>query len=378
MLTDTTRLRDFPSLSGITYLNTAAESIPPLCVGEALQAYWHDKQLGMRGRDGHFAAVEACREISAKMLGLTTQEVSFCSCSSEAYNLLASALNLGAGDEVVVTDLDFPAGATPWLRAVNPPASRLWKSVHGELNITDLEPLLNERTKLVQVSLVSFYNGHRIDWKPLHEAVRRLAPNALISVDITQAFGRVALNCEGADILISSTHKWTLGVHGGCIIGIPKRNAERLSTHAGGWYHLSNAFDADRFERAVTKTGALSFSVGMPSFAALYALNAALRYVDGVGVEVISSHADPLVRELRDGLVALGFQPMTPLHDSRPVGIVAFMHERSTQIHAALEKAEVHVMHNAGRIRLAVHGYNTREDVQRALACLQQCSEPRL
>lgn len=378
MLTDTTRLRDFPSLSGITYLNTAAESIPPLCVGEALQAYWHDKQLGMRGRDGHFAAVEACREISAKMLGLTTQEVSFCSCSSEAYNLLASALNLGAGDEVVVTDLDFPAGATPWLRAVNPPASRLWKSVHGELNITDLEPLLNERTKLVQVSLVSFYNGHRIDWKPLHEAVRRLAPNALISVDITQAFGRVALNCDGADILISSTHKWTLGVHGGCIIGIPKRNAERLTTHAGGWYHLSNAFDADRFERAVTKTGALSFSVGMPSFAALYALNAALRYVDGVGVEVISSHADPLVRELRDGLVALGFQPMAPLHDSRPVGIVAFMHERSTQIHAALEKAEVHVMHNAGRIRLAVHGYNTREDVQRALACLQQCSEPRI
>lgn len=378
MLTDTTRLRDFPSLSGIAYLNTAAESIPPLCVGEALQAYWHDKQLGMRGRDGHFAAVEACREISAKMLGLTTQEVSFCSCSSEAYNLLASALNLGAGDEVVVTDLDFPAGATPWLRAVNPPASRLWKSVHGELNITDLEPLLNERTKLVQVSLVSFYNGHRIDWKPLHEAVRRLAPNALISVDITQAFGRVALNCEGADILISSTHKWTLGVHGGCIIGIPKRNAERLTTHAGGWYHLSNAFDADRFERAVTKTGALSFSVGMPSFAALYALNAALRYVDGVGVDVISSHADPLVRELRDGLVALGFQPMAPLHDSRPVGIVAFMHERSTEIHAALEKAEVHVMHNAGRIRLAVHGYNTCEDVQRALACLQQCSEPRL
>ena len=378
MLTDTTRLRDFPSLSGITYLNTAAESIPPLCVGEALQAYWHDKQLGMRGRDGHFAAVEACREISAKMLGLTTQEVSFCSCSSEAYNLLASALNLGAGDEVVVTDLDFPAGATPWLRAVNPPASRLWKSVHGELSITDLEPLLNERTKLVQVSLVSFYNGHRIDWKPLHEAVRRLAPNALISVDITQAFGRVALNCEGADILISSTHKWTLGVHGGCIIGIPKRNAERLTTHAGGWYHLSNAFDADRFERAVTKTGALSFSVGMPSFAALYALNAALRYVDGVGVDVISSHADPLVRELRDGLVALGFQPMAPLHDSRPVGIVAFMHERSTEIHAALEKAEVHVMHNAGRIRLAVHGYNTCEDVQRALACLQQCSEPRL
>jgi selenocysteine lyase/cysteine desulfurase len=370
MLTDSTRQRDFPPLSGITYLNTAAESVPPVAVHEALESYWRDKARGMRGREGHFAAVESCREISAKMLGLTTEEVSFCSCSSEAYNLLASALNLGAEDEVVVTDLDFPAGATPWMRAVVQPKSVLWKSAHGELDVSDLEPLLNAKTKLVQLSLVSFYNGHRIDWQPLHEAVRRLAPNALISVDITQAFGRVTLDCPGADIMISSTHKWTLGVHGGCVIGIPRRNAARLTTHAGGWYHLSNAFDADRFERAVTKTGALSFSVGMPNFAALYALNAALRYVDSVGVEAISAHADPLVRELHDGLASLGIQPMCPLHADRPTGIVSFLHEHSTEIHARLEKAEVHVMHSAGRIRLAVHGYNTRDDIRRALAVL--------
>lgn len=370
MLTDSSRLRDFPTLQGITYLNTAAESIPPLCVGEALQAYWQDKQRGMRGREGHFAAVEACREISAKVLGLTPSEVSFCSCSSEAYNLLASSLNLGTGDEVVVTDLDFPAGATPWLRAVQPPTVRLWKAEGGELKAASLLPLLNANTRLVQVSLVSFFNGHRLDWQPFYQAVREAAPNALISVDVTQALGRVELNCPGADIIISSTHKWTLGVHGGCIIGVPERNAEKLTTHAGGWYHLSNAFDADRFERAVVKNGALSFSVGMPNFAALYALNAALRYGDQVGVAAISAHADPLVKELHEGLAGLGIAPMCPLQASLPTGILAFMHERSTAIHEALEKAEVHVMHNAGRIRLAVHGYNTRADVQRALEVL--------
>lgn len=371
MLTDSSRLRDFPSLNGITYLNTAAESIPPLCVGEALQSYWQDKQLGMRGRDGHFAAVEACREISALVLGLQTEEVSFCSCSSEAYNLLASALNLTSDDEVVVTDLDFPAGATPWLRAVDPPATHLWKAVNGELQTASLEPLLNEKTRLVQVSLISFYNGHRIAWQALHDTVRKLSPKALISVDVTQALGRVELNCPGADILISSTHKWTLGVHGGCIIGVPQRNAERLTTHAGGWYHLSNAFDADRFERAVTKTGALSFSVGMPNFAALYALNAALRYGNSIGLPAISAHADPLVQELYEGLLGLGIRPMCPLHADRPTGILAFMHERSAAIHTALERAGVHVMHNAGRIRLAVHGYNTHADILRALEVLR-------
>lgn len=370
MLTDAARLRDFPALNGISYLNTAAESIPPVCVGEALHAYWQDKLKGMRGREGHFAAVERCREISARMVGLTKDEVSFCSCSSEAYNLLASALNLGAEDEVVVTDLDFPAGATPWLRASIPPVVKLWKAVDGELNPADLAPLLSDRTRLVQLSLVSFYNGHRIDWQPLMSAVRQLAPNALISVDVTQALGRVVLDCSDADILISSTHKWTLAVHGGCIIGVPDRNNEKLTTHAGGWMHIRNAFDADRFDRADTKHGAASFSVGMPNFSTLYALDASLRYLDAIGIEAISAHADPLVTELRAGLSGLGLKLMSPYHAGRPTGIVAFQHPNSAALHAALEKAEVHVMHQAGRVRLAVHGYNTRQDIQRALTAI--------
>ena len=117
MLTPESRLRDFPTLDGIAYMNTAAESIPPMCVFDAISDYCNDKAMGMRGRDPHFAKVEECREIAARMIGLKTHEVSFCSCSSEAYNLLASALNLKTGDEVVVADLDFPAGATPWLTA---------------------------------------------------------------------------------------------------------------------------------------------------------------------------------------------------------------------------------------------------------------------
>ena len=104
--------------------------------------------------------------------------MSFCSCSSEAYNLLASALNLGANDEVVITDLDFPAGATPWLNAAQPPNVKLWKAKAGALDANDLPALLNERTRLVQVSLVSFFNGHRLDWAPFIAAVREHAPRA--------------------------------------------------------------------------------------------------------------------------------------------------------------------------------------------------------
>jgi selenocysteine lyase/cysteine desulfurase len=188
-------------------------------------------------------------------------------------------------------------------------------------------------------------------------------------VDITQALGRVVLDCGDADILISSTHKWTLGIHGGCIIGVPAARSSRLTTHAGGWFHLQNAFEADRFERAVPKNGAASFSVGMPNFVGLYALNASLRYLEGIGVSEIAAHADPLVAAVEAGLRERGVMLMCRWNGS---GILAFQHARSAEIHAALERENVHVMHHAGRIRIAVHGYNTREDIDKLLRILGQ------
>ena len=121
MLTPESRLADFPALAGMTYLNTAAENIPPTVVQEALQTYWEHKTMGMRGRDFHFPELERCREVAARLLKKQPKEVAFCSCTSEAYNLLNSALNLQPDDEVVISDLDFPAGATPWLRTASRP-----------------------------------------------------------------------------------------------------------------------------------------------------------------------------------------------------------------------------------------------------------------
>ncbi|MBM3876555.1 MAG: aminotransferase class V-fold PLP-dependent enzyme [Verrucomicrobia bacterium] len=370
MFTAESRRRDFPSLGGMAYLNTAAECIPPVCVREALETYWADKSLGMRGREAHYATLESARHVAGKFLGLSPGEVGFCSSSSEAYNLLATALDLKSGDEVVVSDLDFPSGATPWLASSSGCKTRLWRSREGALLADDLVSLLNERTRLVQVSLVSFYNGFRLEWEPFHGAVRSLAPNAVLSVDLTQALGRIVLDCPGADIAIASSYKWTLGIHGGCIIGVPQDRAGRLTTRAGGWYHLANAFDTDRFERAVPKPGAASFMVGMPSFPAVYALNASLHYLDSIGVVNVAHHADPLVQHMHNGLRELRLKPMAPHNPAASSGIVAFRHPHTAEMHKALEAADIHVMHQAGRMRIALHGYNTHGDVRRCLDVL--------
>lgn len=363
MLTEESRRRSFPSLEGMVYLNTAAEGIPPLEVRAALDDYFQDKQRGMDGRENHFRQWEMARELTAGFLGLAADEVSICSCSSEAYNLAAQALQLRYGDEVVINDLDFPAGATPWLQRDCPATVRLWQARAGALRVEDLVGLLGPKTRLVTTSLVSFYNGFLIPFPQVVQAVRRHSP-ALLAVDVTQALGRIPLDLAGADLVVSSTHKWILASHGGGLVGVPRARAREWTVPAGGWFNLEDAFGPGRFERAVSKPGAASFSVGMPNFPAVYAIRAALAYLREVGVPAIEAAARPLVRACLEGLAKLPVEILTPKEGMPLAGILAFRHAKAEAIFRWLRAQNIHVMHHAGRLRVALHGYNTAGDVE--------------
>lgn len=370
MLTEESRLRAFPSLQGMVYLNTAAEGIPPTAVGEALERYFQDKRLGMDGRPRHQAEWEALRGLVAEFYGLTADEIGICSCSSEAFNLAARALRLKEGDEVVVNDLDFPAGATPWMHEPGRPTVRLWKSRDGALRVEDLAALLGPRTRLVSTSLVSFYNGFTIPLPAVLDAVRK-GSDALLALDVTQALGRIPLNLSGVDLIVSSTHKWILGSHGGGLVGVPKGRAGAWTVSAGGWFHLEDPFGPDRFERSVVRPGAAGFMVGMPNYPAVYAVRAGLEYIKSVGAAEIDRAARPLVLAVRDGLRRLPVEMLTPRDDdSALAGILAFRHPRAGEIAERLRADEIHVMSHAGRLRAALHGYNTQADVETFLRSL--------
>ena len=366
MLTTTSRLQAFPQLETMIYLNTAAEGIPPVAVGEALLQYFRDHQQGMDGRVAHAAQREAVLALTAQLYGLTPAEIGLCSCSSEAYNLAALALQLQPGDEVIINDLDFPAGATPWLQPSCPATVKLWRSREGALRVEDLLPLLTPRTRLVTVSLVSFYNGFMIPLSEVVNAVHRHT-GALLAVDVTQALGRIPLQLEGVDLIVSSTHKWILGSHGGGLVGVPTHRNREWTIPAGGWFHLQDAFGADRFERAVSRPGAASFGVGMPNYPALYAIRAGLDYIQSVGVAAIEAATRPLVHACLEGLKQLPVTLLTPPAHESIAGILAFRHPKFETIQRQLHDQNIHIMAQAGRMRIALHGYNTLADVEALL-----------
>lgn len=369
MLTTASRRQSFPQLEEMVYLNTAAEGIPPLEVGAALTQYFHDHQRGMDGRIAHAAQREAVLALTAQLYGLTPDEIGLCSCSSEAYNLAALALQLQPGDEVIINDLDFPAGATPWLQPSSPATVKIWQARAGALHVADLIPLLTPQTRLVTVSLVSFYNGFLIPLPEVVAAVRRHS-GALLAVDVTQALGRIPLDLTGVDLIVSSTHKWILGSHGGGLVGVPAQRNREWTVPAGGWFHLQDAFGAERFERAISRPGAASFSVGMPNYPALYAIRAGLDYIQSVGVEAIYAAAQPLVYACLEGLRRLPVTLLTPPAHESIAGILAFRHPKFEALNHQLHEQNIHVMAQAGRVRIAIHGYNTAADVEKLLRVL--------
>lgn len=370
MLTHASRQADFPQLAEMVYLNSAAEGLPPRAVRDALVQYYEDKCLGMDGRDQHARQWDAAKALTAEFYGLTPDDVSICSCSSEAYNLAAQALHLQAGDEVVINDLDFPAGATPWLQPSCPATVRVWRHRAGALHVSDLIPLLGPKTRFVTTSLVSFFNGFMIPLPEVAAAVRKHSP-ALLSVDVTQALGRIPLDLRDVDLIVSSTHKWILASHGGGLVGVNPQRRDEWVVPAGGWFNLHDAFGAERFTKAVSKPGAAGFTVGMPNYPAVYAIRAALDYIRSIGVAAIDAAARPLVLRCLEEVADLGVELLTPRDHAAVAGILAFRHPDADRLQRVLRASNIHVMSHAGRLRVAIHGYNTVADVTAFLSQLK-------
>ena len=370
---DSTRDRDFPGLRDRIYLNTAAEGIPPIGMRDALASYAADKAMGMEGRDALFAEFAECRQSATDLLGLTTDEVSFCSSTSEAYNLLANAVDFGDEGEAVITNLDFPSGVTPWVATTYPSENS---------------------------SLESPQRGARTG-RPLGETQREHETGAGFSGQLfdrlSHSLGSISGSREGESSAGDSLRRrhassrtrrlglsrcrlsvcFQLQMVAGiarilCLVVVPSHARDRITVRAGGWYNLANAFDDDRFSRAEPFPGAAGFAVGMPAFPAIYALRRGIDLIKETGVPAIATHADTLLARVHEGLSETGFETMSPAQPGNSSGIVSFQTTDDAVLNEFLLARGIHVMHQAGRIRISIHGYNTDADID---ACLDGLRE---
>ena len=79
----------------------------------------------------------------------------------------------------------------------------------------------------------------------------------------------------------------------------------------------------------------------------------------------------PLILACLEGLRKLPIEMLTPNEPEHIAGILAFRHPDAERLNQHLHAQNIHVMYTAGRVRIAIHGYNTMGDVERFLAALR-------
>ena len=358
---------NFPQTREYTYLNTAAEGLLSTDTQQALADYVRAKAKGSINRPKLYEVEADTVDLVTEFLGAPQGSVTFLANATEGLNLLANSLDWQEGDEVVITDLEFPSNVITWLRLANKGVRlKVVDAVGGLIRLEDITSRFNSRTKLVSVSQVSYKSGTQLPYlAELGDEARRAG--ALFCVDATQALGRVPVGVDNVDFLVASSYKWLFTPHGLGITYCSPGLLERLTPATAGWYGVPNIFTPDRFERFEYKPGAARFAAGMPNFSSIYALRASFRYLSEIGVAHLDKSLRPIVQKMRSGLVDLGLELLTPEDPAYHSGIVSFLHPAAKQIGEELAEQDIIVWANDGRVRSAVHLYNEESEVDRYL-----------
>jgi cysteine desulfurase/selenocysteine lyase len=359
---------EFPVAREVRYFNSAAEGLLPAVGREAMLRYADDKARGEPGRAGMYATETRLRAAVGARIGARADQVTFLPSAARGVGAVLEAIDWQPGDNVVTGEAEFPTNVLgPLGLGRHGVETRFVPSPGGRHGYVALERLVDPRTRLVIVSSVSFRTGFRVDLERVANAAH--ASGALLLVDATQAFGDVPVSLAPADIVVASTFKWALAIHGAAVFALAD-TVRDLQPATVGWRAVRDLFAPDRFERYDLWPDARRFDEGMPPFAAQYVLEATLRLLDELGPEAIESTVGRHVERLRAGLEDLGIGTLASPEQRERAGIIAFETGDAEAIAADLGQRGILVWGRDGRVRLSPHVYTSEEDVDAALASL--------
>ncbi len=295
--------KDFPilhqSVNGkpLVYLDNAATTQKPRMVIQALVDYYEGYNsnvhravhtLGQKAT----AAYEEAREKVANFIGApSTHEVIYTRGTTEAINLVSytwAEENIGAGDEIVVTEMEHHSNLVPWQRIAQAKGATL-KGIplkaDWTLDTSALGSVITERTKLVAVTHMSNVLGSIAPVKEVVQAARRVGARVL--VDGAQAVPHMPVNVADldCDFYAFSGHKMCGPTGIGVLYVKDEVLREMTPFHRGGEMVREVWFD-----RATWNDLPMRFEAGTPNIADAIGLGAAVDYLQGLGMDNIREH----------------------------------------------------------------------------------------
>lgn len=378
---------DTPGCLHVIHLNNAGAALMPQPVLDAV--------VGHLQREANYGGYEAARMAQAEvqrpydaiaaMLGAQPDEIAILQNATRAWQQIFYAILFQPGDKILTSVSEYASNYIAYLQITHKTGARIEvvpNDESGQLSITALESMLDERVKLIAVTHIPT-NGGLIN--PAEE-IGRVARQAgvLYLLDACQSAGQMPLNVDaiGCDFLSATGRKYLRGPRGTGFLYVRRERLEQLEPpmldlHAADWiapdqYRIRN--DARRFETWET------------SYACNIGLGVAVDYAIGIGLEAIWERIQALSSLLRGKLSEIPGVTVRDLGE-RQCGLVSFTVEGHQPQWIVERMAEHHININAsppqytlldmkarhlseGIVRASVHYYNTEEEIERFVEAL--------
>ena len=361
---------DFHLPPGVTHVCAGGETACLRRHDDALRQYLTDKSDGMAGRTAQEERIARARAGIARLWRVTPGDIGLVSNVAEGVSMISESLDWRPGDNICIDAVEYPSVVAPFALRRNPPIAL--RIARGD-GADRLAACVDERTRLIGVSYVSYLTGERHDL----QALRRLADSvgALLVVDFTQAAGYLPIEASVADFAFSACYKWLLGITGVAVAYWNRARQPDWLPATGGWHSLAPGVRGyDTVPRL--RPDAMRFTRGNPAHAPVYVLTEALDYLGGFDTQAIQNHVQTLTTALLDGLRAAQIPVTTPAERMRHGASVCIASPHAQAMVDSLYGKGIYAWNGHGRVRFSFHGYNAEDDVSRILEAMPAVWRP--
>ena len=347
------------------YLNHAAVGVIPKSSREAIDAFVRGQsEGGVMGGVRTEARMPEFRSRIGSFIGATGDEIAILRSTTEGATTICLGLRWEPGDEVILTNNEFPANAIPWLALRKLGVNVKFIPVEERMTPDVLRKHITAKTKVVAVSWVSFADGYRHDLDALAEIAH--AHGALICVDGAQACGAFPIDVRKSDIDVFFTggQKWMLSLQGVSFFYLKKELLDRFNLGAPGWRSMADMWDFLNYDQPLVEN-ASRFESGTPNFLGALSMSGAIEVIEAAGKEKIVQHVLKLTDHLVEGLRKAGATVKSLRGEGISSSIVLFEMpgQDSVAVGKKLQARNIVTTHRANGIRVSPHGYNTTEEM---------------
>ncbi len=374
---DAVRRAEFPwaTAGECVYMNAASTGPMPQRSIAAVNAFTSQRAQPQHLTFEHqFGALDESRGLIGRLINAEPTDIALTTNTGAGINLAAWGLPLGHGDEVVVSDGEFPANMYPWIAASNARgfALHVVPLQDGVIDNDAVLAALDRRgVRLLSVSWVGFSSGAVADLDRLGAACR--ARGILFVVDGIQGLVGFSLDVSKTpvDMFACGGQKWLLAPWGTGFTYVRRDVRPLITPQPVSWMAVRNSDDFSRLANydLTWRDDARRFEQVTLPYQDFVGLVASLGFIHELGAPAVASHIHSCAERLLLGARELGIPSVTPLE--RHGGIASLRPRNAMEASRRLEAARVIHSVREGTIRLAPHCYTNDEDIAITLHALR-------